>query len=377
MKDIVTTRTLHLDRPFRTAGGRTLNELDIAYETYGSLNAAKNNAILIEHALSGSAHAAGYHEGDPKPGWWDSMIGPGKAFDTERYFIICSNVLGGCSGTTGPASINPATGRPYGLDFPPLTIRDMVEVQRILLAHLGITELRCVAGGSMGGMQTLQFCCDYPLNSRAFIVIASAMKHSAQQIAFNEVGRRAIMADPRWNNGDYYEQVPPEGGLSVARMIGHITYLSESMMQKKFGRDRKQAGAPDLFRPQFEVQHYLDHQGLKFVKRFDANTYLYITNAIDNFDLMASIGGQDRSRGNDRARGRDLRHISRQKGLVISFTSDWLYPPEQGREIVQFLSGMGVRVSFAEIESEHGHDSFLTDVDSQSSIIRGFLDSIV
>ena len=231
------TKILRIDRPFKLDCGETLPELDIAYELYGT--PTDNNVILIEHALSGDAHAAFYHSGEEKPGWWDAMIGPGKAFDTDRYCIVCTNVLGGCKGTTGPASLNPATGKPYGLDFPPISIRDMVDVQRTLLTNLGIDRLLCIAGGSMGGMQAMQFFCDYFTSCASFISIASALKHSAQQIAFNEVGRRAIMADPRWNEGRYYDLASPEGGLSVARMIGHITYLSENLMQEKFGRLRK------------------------------------------------------------------------------------------------------------------------------------------
>ena len=365
--------TIHkTGQPFKLCCGAVLPELDIAYESWGELNAGRDNAILIEHAFSGSAHAAAGASG--RPGWWDSMIGPGKAFDTDKYFIICANVLGGCSGTTGPASINPATGKPWGLDFPTVSIRDMIEVQRLLLSHLGISRLKCIAGGSMGGMQTLQFVCDYPGFCDSFIAIAATIKHSAQQIAFNEVGRRAIMADPRWNDGAYYDAVPPEGGLSVARMIGHITYLSEQMMQDKFGRVRK--GDASLFSPSFEIQHYLDHQGLKFVRPFDANTYLYITHALDNFDLAADLSGQERTRGEGRARGQDLDQLAGVKGLVISFSSDWLYPPDQGREIVKLLSRLGASVSYTEILSDHGHDSFLTDVESQTKIIEGFLESI-
>ncbi|HHO75472.1 MAG TPA: homoserine O-acetyltransferase [Deltaproteobacteria bacterium] len=376
MNRIVKTQILEVNRPFLMESGDRLEHLDIAYETYGNLNAAKDNAILIEHALSGDAHAAFFHEGDKKPGWWDAMIGPGKGFDTERYFIICSNVLAGCSGTTGPASINPATGKPYALLFPPITMRDMVETQRVLLSHLGIERLKCIAGGSMGGMQAMQFFCDYPSQVQSFISIASSMKHSAQQIAFNEVGRRAVMADPRWNGGNYYELVPPEGGLSVARMIGHITYLSEKMMQEKFGRIKKDKDAKAIFRPSFEVEHYLDYQGISFVKRFDANSYLYITNAIDNFDLMASISSKERLRGEGRERGRHYDRMKTKRGLVISFSSDWLYPPSQAKEIVQLFTGLNVRVSYAQIATEHGHDAFLTDYVKESDIIRSFLSSL-
>ncbi len=363
MDATVDTNILNIKEGFTFESGQQLPGISIAYETYGRLNATRSNAILIQHALSGNAHAAGYNPGDKKPGWWDSMIGPGRAFDTQRYFIICSNVIGGCSGSTGPASINPLTGKEYGLDFPATTIRDMVRAQIMLLDHLGIEKVLSVVGGSMGGMQAQQFICDYSGRAASFICIATTTKHSAQQIAFNEVGRRAIIADPRWNGGDYYNQVVPEGGLSVARMIGHITYLSEQRMQEKFGRSRKDAPTRDLFRPSFEVQHYLDHQGLKFVKRFDANTYLYVTHAVDNFDLLDSV------------RNAGAINLKGLRGLVISFSSDWLYPPEQGREIVKVLSGLNAQVSYAEIESDHGHDSFLTDIDAQSRIVSGFLDS--
>jgi homoserine O-acetyltransferase len=375
MSQTVTTQILHVDRPFRLESGDMLQGLDIAFETYGQLNENGDNAILIEHALSGDAHAALFHEGDRNPGWWDSMIGPGKAFDTTRHYVICSNVLGGCSGTTGPASIDPVTGKPYALRFPPITIRDMLATQRILLAHLGVEKLKCIAGGSMGGMQTMQFFCDYPAQVSSFICIASSMKHSAQQIAFNEVGRRAIMADPRWNGGNYYNDVSPEAGLSVARMIGHITYLSEKKMQEKFGRIKKDKDAKVIFKPSFEVEHYLDYQGISFVKRFDANSYLYITNAIDNFDLIASLRSKERFRGQGRERGTHFGEMKSRRGLVISFTSDWLYPPSQAKEIVQLFTGLNVRVSYAEIETDHGHDAFLTDFQYSTELIRSFLDS--
>jgi homoserine O-acetyltransferase/O-succinyltransferase len=373
---IVETQILSVDRPFRFESCKVIERIDIAYETYGRLNEKKDNAILVEHALSGDAHAAFHHQLETKPGWWDCMIGPGKAFDTDRFFIICSNVIGGCKGTTGPASHDPATGKPYGLTFPSMTVRDMVEVQRILLKHLGIERLKSVAGGSLGGMQALQYFCDYPAQFDSFICIASAMKHSAQQIAFNEVGRRAIMADPRWNDGAYYDGISPEGGLSVARMIGHITYISERMMQEKFGRHRKERGTKAIFRPSFEVEHYLDYQGISFVKRFDANSYLYITDAVDNFDLMASISSKERFRGQGRERGMNIGEMRTKKGLVISFSSDWLYPSSQSREIVRLFTAMNVQVTYTEIETEHGHDAFLTDYEKPSQIIHGFLESL-
>jgi len=370
---LTSTEIVHIDRPFKLDCGEVLPGLDIAYEQYGS--PSSDNVILIEHALSGDAHAAFYHDGDVKPGWWDSMIGPGKAFDTDRYRIVCSNVLGGCKGTTGPASINPRTGKPYGLDFPPISIRDMVDVQRALLAHLGIERLHCIAGGSMGGMQAMQFFCDYSRLCSSFICIASALKHSAQQIAFNEFGRRAIMADPRWNEGRYYDRVSPEAGLSVARMIGHITYLSENLMQEKFGRSRKERLSSNIFRPTFEIEHYLDYQGIAFVKRFDANSYLYITNAIDNFDLITSISSSGRTRGEGRGRG-DIQDMRLKRGLVITFDSDWLYPPSQGREIAKFFNALNVQTSYTQIHTEHGHDAFLTDVATQTEIVKGFLASM-
>ncbi len=373
---VVETSSIHIDRPFRLESGDILPEMDIAYETYGSLNDSRDNAILIEHALSGSAHAAFFHRGDTKPGWWDVLIGPGKAFDTEKYFVICVNVISGCNGSTGPSSINPATGKPYALNFPPVSIRDMVEVQSLLLGHLGITKLKSVVGGSMGGMQAMQMFCDYPSLFDSFICIASSMRHSAQQIAFNEVGRRAIMADPRWNGGNYYGEMPPEGGLSVARMIGHITYISEKMMQEKFGRLKKGEDSKAVFRPSFEVEHYLDYQGIAFVRRFDANSYLYITAAIDNFDLVSSISGSNRLRGENRSRGKGFDILRKKKGLVISFTSDWLYPPQQSHDIVRFFSGLNVRVSYADIETDHGHDAFLTDYTRLSLLVRSFLDSL-
>ncbi len=265
--------------------GEKLGLVTLAYETYGKLNNQRSNAILILHALSGDAHAAGFHEGDIKPGWWDEMIGPGKAFDTDTYFVICSNVLGGCRGSTGPSSINPRTNKPYGLDFPTITIKDMVTAQRHLIDHLGIEKLLCVVGGSMGGMQALQWAASYPERIHSVIPIATTLKHSPQQIAFNEVGRQAIMADPDWKGGDYYGGALAAKGLAVARMIGHITYMSDISMSEKFGRRFQNGKRNSKFAAEFEVEGSLHYHGDNFVKRFDANSYLYITKALDYFDL--------------------------------------------------------------------------------------------
>lgn len=342
--------------------GETLKDVTVAYQTYGSLNSDRTNAILIEHAFTGDAHAAGIdHEG--KPGWWANMIGPGKAFDTDRYFVICSNVLGGCRGTTGPSSINPATGQPYGLRFPGITISDMVRLQKALIDHLGIPKLLAVAGGSMGGMQVLEWAVAYPEAVEACLPIATTARHSAQQIAFNETGRQAIMADPDFHAGDYYDKTPPARGLSVARMVGHITYMSDESMREKFGRrlrDRQNFGYD--FEVDFEVESYLRYRGSQFVGRFDANSYLYITKAMDYFDLSAGFPSLAASL--ERARSRFL---------VISFTSDWLYPSYQSQEMVNALRGRNHDVTYCELSSNYGHDAFLVDVGEQTEIVRGFL----
>ena len=290
--------------------GEKLGPITVAYETYGTLNDQRSNAILILHALTGDAHAAGFHQADGKPGWWDDMIGPGRAFDTDRYFVICSNVLGGCQGTTGPSSINPRTGRPYGSDFPVIGISDMVKVQKRLLDYLKIDQLLSVAGGSMGGMQALEWVASYRDKLKSAIIIATATKHSPQQIAFNEVGRQAILADPHWKGGNYYGGPLPAKGLSVARMIGHITFMSETSMGEKFGRRHGRNGKPHKFSNGFAVEEYLHNRGDNFVKRFDANSYLYITKAIDTFDV---------------SRGRNLGDVLKgieAKVLVIAFKSD-------------------------------------------------------
>ena len=342
--------------------GESLGPVTLAYETYGTLNRDQSNAILVLHAFSGDAHAAGYHAGDDKPGWWDDMIGPGKAFDTDKYFVICANVLGGCKGSTGPASLNPATGKPYGLDFPLITIGDMVNCQKRLVEHLGVTQLLSVAGGSMGGMQVLGWLTMYPDLLRSAIPIATALKHSPQQIAFDEVGRQAIMADPNWNNGHYYDGPGPARGLAIARMVGHITYMSDQSMAEKFGRQKKANGHAPKFTPDFEVEGYLSYRGDSFVKRFDANSYLYISKAMDNFDALA---------------GKSLQQVfARVKGvkvLVMAFKSDWLYPAYQSKEIVKACKLSGVATTYCEIESTYGHDAFLLEVAEETHLISHFL----
>ncbi len=343
--------------------GATLAPVDVAYETYGALNAARSNAILILHALSGDAHAARISAETGKPGWWDNSIGPGKAFDTEKYFVICSNVLGGCRGTTGPASLNPATGAPYALAFPLITIPDMVRLQKKLIEHLGITRLLAVSGGSMGGMQALEWAVTYPDSVVAAIPIATTARHSAQQIAFNEVGRQAIMADPDWNEGNYYAGKPPARGLAVARMVGHITYMSDESMREKFGRRlREQERYGFDFSVDFEVESYLRYRGAQFVERFDANSYLYITKALDYFDLANGHGSLADSLSGSTARF-----------LVVSFTSDWLYPSYQSLEIVNALRSRNRDVAYCELTSNYGHDAFLVDISEQTEILRGFL----
>jgi homoserine O-acetyltransferase len=344
--------------------GARIAPVDVAYETYGTLNDAKSNAILILHAFSGDAHAAGVgHDG--KPGWWDNMIGPGKAFDTDRYFVLSSNVLGGCRGTTGPGSVNPATGQRYAMSFPVITIGDMVRLQKMLVDHLGIRQLLAVAGGSMGGMQALEWAVAYPDAVKAALPIATTARHSAQQIAFNEVGRQAIVADPDWNEGNY-EGKPPARGLAVARMVGHITYMSDESMREKFGRRLRNKDSLGFdFSVDFEVESYLRYRGSEFVNRFDANSYLYITKAMDYFDITL---GREPSLGAvlERANARFL---------VISFTSDWLYPSYQSQEIVRALRGRNKDVAYCELPSNYGHDAFLADVAEQTDLIRGFLAS--
>ncbi|MEZ4518614.1 MAG: homoserine O-acetyltransferase [Chloroflexota bacterium] len=369
---IVTTQsyTFAEDEPFVLESGATLSPVTLAYETYGRLNADRSNAILIVHALSGSGHAAGLHSADDQhPGWWDECIGPGKAFDTDRFFIICSNVLGSCYGSSGPSSIDPSTGKPYGLNFPVVTIGDMVRAQQHLIDHLGIDRLLCVAGGSMGGMQALEWAAHHSDRLRAVIPLATTARHSPMLIAFSEVGRQAIYADPAWNGGDYYDNGKrPDAGLAVARMVGHITYLSDASMQQKFGRrlqTQEQYGYE--FQTEFAVESYLKYNGNNFTRRFDANSYLYVTKAMDYFDLSAPSGSLAAA----------FADSASLKYLVVSFTSDWLYPSYHSKELVRALYAVGADVTYLDIESTWGHDAFLLEVDTMTRLLSSFLDRLV
>ncbi len=361
---IVETQFVQFDSISLDAGA-TLGPVEVAYQTYGELNRNRSNAILIEHAFSGDAHAAGISRESGKPGWWDNMIGPGKAFDTDKYFVICSNVLGGCRGTTGPSSVNPATGCPYAMAFPVITIGDMVRLQKMLIDHLGIRRLLAVSGGSMGGMQVLEWAVSYPGMVASAIPIASTARHSAQQIAFNEVGRQAIMADPDWNEGNYYGGKPPARGLAVARMVGHITYMSDESMREKFGRRlRGKESFGFDFSAEFEVESYLRYRGSQFVDRFDANSYLFITKAMDYFDLT----------NGHKSLGAALEEATA-RFLVISFTSDWLYPSYQSQNMVNALRSRNRDVAYCELPSNYGHDAFLVEVGEQTELVGGFLAS--
>ena len=355
------------DRPLKLDAGVELAPFQIAYQTYGTLNAARSNAVLLCHALTGDQHVANIHPVTGKPGWWESMVGPGRPIDTDRYFIICPNVIGGCMGSSGPSSTNPATGHPWGLDFPVITIRDMVRAQAMLLDHLGVEQLFSIAGGSMGGMQVLQWCTTYPDRVFSALPLATATRHSAQNIAFHEVGRQAVMADPEWRQGRYiFEGTEPRRGLAVARMGAHITYLSDAALHRKFGRRFQDRSNPTFsFEADFEVENYLRHQGSTFVERFDANSYLYLTRAMDYFDLAADYDGVVANA----FKGTSTRFC------VISFTSDWLFPTSDSRAIVHALNAGGARVSFAEIETDKGHDAFLLDEPELLAIVRGFLES--
>ena len=348
----------------RLDSGARLEPLEVAYKTYGRLNEARTNAVLVCHALTGDQHAGSTNPVTGRPGWWTSVIGPGLPLDPERYFIIATNVVGGCMGSTGPASTNPKTGQPYGLAFPVITIADMVRAQAMLIEALGIETLFAVVGGSMGGMQVLQWAADYPEKLFSAVCIAAAPRHSAQNIAFHEVGRQAIMADPDWRGGAYEaEGVRPEKGLAVARMAAHITYLSEAALQRKFGRELQRDGLSWGFDADFQVESYLRHQGTSFVDRFDANSYLYITRALDYFDLAARHKGV---LAEAFAKARAVRFC------VLSFSSDWLYPTPESRDIVRALNAAGCRASFAEIETDKGHDAFFLEEPQFDAALRGF-----
>lgn len=352
-------QTLVLEGPVRLTGGRALEGVEVAYETFGTLADDGGNAVLVCHALSGDAHVAAGQglDSTTRPGWWDGMVGPGRAIDTDRYFVVCANVLGGCSGTTGPGSIDPATGQPWGLRFPLVTIEDMVEVQARHLDALGVERLLAVVGGSMGGMQALAWAARYPGRIDAVVAAATTARLGAQAIAFNEVGRAAILADPSFAGGDYGPDAQPADGLAIARMVGHITYLSQEGMREKFGRrlrDRDEHAFD--FVTEFEVESYLAYQGRRFVERFDANSYLYMTKAMDYFDWQPPGDGP------------------LPRFLVLSFTSDWLFTTAQARDIVRSLLDRGADVSFAEIDSPYGHDAFLLETDRQGALIGGFLD---
>ncbi len=359
--EIVETKYLKFDDEFIFENGDKIDEIFVAYETYGILNAEKTNAILVEHAFSGDAHAAFYHDGDKKPGWWDTIIGPDKAIDTNKFFVICSNILGGCKGTSGPISINPKTNQNYAMSFPFITIKDIVNLQKKLVDHFGIKKLVSVVGGSMGGMQVLEWVASYPEYTLSAIPIATTLKHSPQQIAFNEVGRQAIMRDPDWNNGNYYDKKIPQLGVSIARMIGHITYMSDNSMNTKFSRRKIKEEL--LFSKNFEVENYLHIKGDDFVKRFDANSYLYITKAMDYFDVSDRLLESKKSC--------DV------KFLVIAFDSDWLYPIYQSLEIVKILRQRHVPATYCSIPSTWGHDSFLIEAEEQTKLIKPFLNSLI
>jgi homoserine O-acetyltransferase len=351
----------------RLDSGARLEPLEIAYKTYGTLNEAKSNAILVCHALTGDQHAASTNPATGRPGWWENVIGSRLPLDPDRYFIISTNVVGGCMGSTGPASVNPKTGDPYGLAFPVITIADMVRAQAMLIEALGISTLLAVVGGSMGGMQVLQWASDYPEKLFSAVCIAAAARHSAQNIAFHEVGRQAIMADPDWRGGAYEKAgVRPEKGLAVARMAAHITYLSEQALQRKFGRELQRDGLSWGFDADFQVESYLRHQGASFVDRFDANSYLYITRALDYFDLAGQHGG---------VLAEAFRKARGVRFCVLSFSSDWLYSTAESRDVVRALNAAGCRASFVEIETDKGHDAFFLDEPQFDATLRGFFDA--
>ncbi len=359
-----TSKSLELPQPLTLDGGGKLARATLAYETYGELDADKSNAILLCHALTGDQYVASQHPVTGKPGWWERMVGPGKPIDTDRYQVICANVIGSCMGSSGPAS-EAEDGEPYAMRFPVITIRDMVRALVGLLDELGIEKLHAVVGGSMGGMQALSLAANWPDLAERVLVIASTSRHSAQNIAFHELGRQAIMADPRWNGGDYYGGEAPDNGLAVARMAAHITYLSEEALTEKFGRNLQDREAKSFgFDADFQVESYLRYQGSGFTRRFDANSYLYITRAMDYFDLAEEHGGKLA----DAFAGTEARFC------LVSFDSDWLYPTSESRHVVRALNAAGAAVSFVELSAPHGHDSFLLDVPALDRVVKGFLD---
>ncbi|MQP64280.1 homoserine O-acetyltransferase [Niveispirillum sp. SYP-B3756] len=363
------------DSPLRLDSGVELGCFRLAYQTYGTLNADRSNAVLVCHALTGDHFVAEKHPVTGKPGWWNLMVGPGKPIDTDRFFVICSNVIGGCLGSEGPKEVNPATGQPWGLSFPVITIADMVRAQKMLVEHLGIRQLFCVIGGSMGGMQVLQWAVSYPEMVYCCLPIATAARHSAQNIAFHEVGRQAIMADPEWRGGDYLNQnTKPTKGLAVARMAAHITYLSEPALHRKFGRNLQNRAAITFgFDADFQVESYLRHQGISFVERFDANSYLYITRAMDYFDLAADHGGVLANAF--RVKGADgVERPTPVRFCLISFSSDWLFPTNESRAVVHALNAVAANVSFVEVETDKGHDAFLLDEPEFYQVARGFIE---
>jgi homoserine O-acetyltransferase len=359
---VTRTQTTTL-RGVQLQSGYKFDQVEVSYQTLGTLSARRDNVILVCHALSGTAHTAGLHPETGRPGWWDFHVGPGKSIDTSRFFVVCSNVLGGCDGTTGPMSLRPDTGKPYGMDFPAVTVRDMVTVQAKLIEQLGIPRLFAVIGGSMGGMQALAWAAHFPEQVRVCVPIATCASHNAMQIAFNEIGRRAIMTDPNWNGGNYTPDQGPNHGLAVARMVGHVTYLSEYAMTRKFGRTlQPPANAAVDEEALFSVESYLHHQGESFVSRFDPNTYLYLTKALDQFDLFEGKPPEE-----------VLRRV-KARFLVISFASDWLYPPAQSRELVRLLKRARAAATYINLETLYGHDSFLIQNPEFTGVVRPYLE---
>ena len=365
---LVAPQLHHFDTPLKLDCGRTLEAYDLVYETHGRLNAFGSNAVLVCHALSSDHHVAGYHGmDDAKPGWWETCVGPGKPIDTNRFFVVCSNNLGGCKGSTGPNAINPSSGRPFGPDFPIVTVRDWVRSQAELARVLGIERWAAVAGGSLGGMQALQWAIDYPNKVRHAIIIAAAPKLSAQNIAFNEVARQAIFSDPEYHQGRYYEhETVPQRGLMLARMLGHITYLSDASMRAKFGRELREGRLSFGFDTEFQVESYLRYQGSSFVNRFDANTYLLMTKALDYFDPAADFNGDLTAAVNN----------IRARCLVLSFSSDWRFSPVRSREIVRAMISAGIDVAYAQVEEHHGHDAFLMPIPYYLDVFGAYMQTV-